>query len=417
MAVTYTFVRCLGRGGFGEVYLAVRRAPDGLERRVAVKVLRSDLPDGTLAMARLTDEARLLAILDHPSIVAAHELTRLHGRVALITEYIEGADLARFCSVHHRLPEKVIVSAVASVASALDCAYNTPSPETGKPLRMVHRDIKPENLRLSRHGEVKVLDFGIARSGELAREARTSSGNVPFTPGYTPPEAFVALKQEPPTDVFALGATVYRLLTAERFYEGIKVKDQAALSGAPDKYAAYLAERLAELPTSHLPIVRLVRSMLSYDPAERPTAAALQSTAELLSEALPGPTARRWAKETAWPEERALGEAPLLGMTMSEDRPGDSVIIDSRRLVPPPRPARSRPPAPERLHADRLERHAERPQPERFVAGPARSSGPFAGPQAAPIPWMPMMLGFASLSIGMVVLGVAAFAAGLIVGW
>src|SRR5690349_8346505 len=100
-STSYTFWKCLGRGGFGEVYLATRKSAEGIERKVAVKILRSDAHGrggiSEQAVARMRDEARLLAILAHPAIVAALELTRLHGRIALVTEYVDGTDLTSFC--------------------------------------------------------------------------------------------------------------------------------------------------------------------------------------------------------------------------------------------------------------------------------------------------------------------------------
>jgi serine/threonine protein kinase len=390
-SATYTFHRCLGRGGFGEVYLATRTGPEGLDRRVAVKVLRSDLPDPELALARLKDEARLLAMLNHPAIVAALELTRLHGRIALVTEYVEGTDLSRFCVAARRLPPRVVVSVVAEIAGALDCAHTTPSPETGKSLRLVHRDVKPENIRLSRHGDAKLLDFGIARSAEVVREARTTSGNMPFTPGYAAPEAFVALRQEGPADLFALGATMYRLLVTERFYEGVRLTEQAGLSSSPERFAVYAEQRLKNLPSLHPGLVPLVRDCLAYDPAARPSAAELQARAEAIADEMAGPTPRKWARDSTFPEERALEGASLLGLTLSEDQPGDSVVFDRTT----PRPVVRAPPT-----ASSEDRHTTRP-----VAVPA------------PFPWAVLAMGFVSLGIGAMVLAISAFVAGLVLGW
>jgi serine/threonine protein kinase len=403
-STSYTFVRCLGRGGFGEVYLATRRSAEGIERKVAVKVLRTE-PHGRggfseQAVARMRDEARLLAILAHPAIVAAFELTRLHGRIALVTEYVDGTDLTSFCVPSHRLPVKVLLSIMGEVAGALDCAYTTLSPETGKPLHLVHRDVKPENIRLSRFGEAKLLDFGIARSSEVMREARTGTGTVPFTPGYTAPEAFVALRQEPATDVFALGATLFRLLAGERYYERIKLADQAALSSHPDQYDKYLAGRLRRVPNDNRDLVELLRDCLSYDPSHRPTAADLQLRSETLAEALPGPTARRWARETAFPSERGVEGGDLLGHTLSEDNPGDSIVFD-RPTVQMPRPKHSRP----------VERH-----PERHLERSERSQEPARPAPVAPFPWIALTFGFLSLGLGAVILAIAAFAAGFVVG-
>lgn len=368
MSTSYTFERCLGRGGFGEVYLATRRAADGLERRVAVKVLREDLPNLDAAVARLQDEGRLLAMLDHPAIVQVVELTRLAGRVALVTEYVDGVDLSRFAGRDGLLPPRVVAEVMGEVAGALSTAAVTPSPETGKPLHLIHRDVKPENIRISRHGEAKLLDFGIARSEEVGRHARTTTGNVPFTAGYTAPETFVSLLQHPPSDVFAWGATTYRLLTGERFYGDLKLTDQAALSGSPERWAEWLASRLDALPEAVRAAAPLLAATLAHDPAERPPIGVVQERIESLASALPGLSLKRWAREARFPEAPALPGA-LVGAVLAETKPGDSLVFASPVRRPPPPP-----PAPKGLHLSPPTRESstDRPLPP---PPPARSGG------------------------------------------
>ena len=167
---TYRLQHCLGRGGFGEVYLAVMET-GAVRAEVAVKLLNEGRDPGDQALERLRDEGRLLGLLNHPVILKVHDLLVLDGRVALVTEYVDGADLEQ-CFASGGVPIRALVEIVGRVADALGVAWNAPSP-TGGPLHLVHRDVKPANIRIGRHGDVKLLDFGIARASDLQREART----------------------------------------------------------------------------------------------------------------------------------------------------------------------------------------------------------------------------------------------------
>src|SRR5690606_31293680 len=157
----------LGTGRFGEVWLAEQRTRGGLDRLVAVKILREQYEETSDAVKRLRDEAQILAMLAHPCIVGIHEIMRIEGRLALVNEYIEGIDVESFCTPDRLLPPRVAVGIISRVAGALDWAIHTPNPATGRPLNLIHRDIKPANIRLSSFGEVKLLDFGLARSNEM----------------------------------------------------------------------------------------------------------------------------------------------------------------------------------------------------------------------------------------------------------
>ncbi len=409
----YIFHRCLGRGGFGEVYLATQRSASGLERRVAVKVLRDGLSNQSTAVKRFRDEGRMLAMLDHPAILGVHELTRIRGHVSLVTEYIEGTDLSRCCRTGALMPARVALTVVGEVASALHTAWTTKSPETGKPLRLVHRDIKPENIRLSRHGEIKLLDFGIARSNEMAREARTALGDIPFTPGYAAPESFITGDQGSPTDVFALGATLYRVLVGQRFYRGVKLSDQVAISAGRARYIHYLAERMLKVDsTLDDDLVPLLREMLAWAPESRPTADQLQNRAEAMADRLDGPTPKRWARSADFPDAPSVEGAALTGLALDED--DVSQIIDSRvaseittqQLYNPRARSTPRPPQPPRgldsLRPDRAPPDLDPIPPTPTPEQPAARSTPVAIHVAR------MMLG---LGMGMLFIGIIAAAA------
>jgi serine/threonine protein kinase len=260
----------------------------------------------------------MLATLNHPCILRAHDLCRVDGRIALVTEYVEGIDLARCAKPDRLLPPRVVVSALGEVADALHSAWTSPSPETGRPLQLIHRDIKPENIRLTIHGQVKLLDFGIARTTEMFRNAKTRVGDLPFTPGYAAPESFRRGEQGPASDVYALGVTMYRLLLGERLYEGMGVGDQFAIASLPDNYEPWLKQRLAKL-TVDRDAAHLVATMLAYEKEDRPTARQAREACEELSDRLLGPQLSKWARTVQFPPTRDVKDASLTGRTLKED--------------------------------------------------------------------------------------------------
>lgn len=207
-------IRCLGKGGFGEVYQARMSTGDGPGVEVAVKLLHASLGDNDQAVRRMKDEGRVLKRLSHPHILEVVDLTRLDGRVALITEYVDGADLSTLIKTRD-LPPRVAVEVAGAVARALHAAWTTSLGERG-PLRLVHRDVKPSNIRLGRDGSVKLLDFGIARSDEVTRGIVTASDLLVGSAPYLAPERFRKGPPLPASDVFALGATAYEALAGDR---------------------------------------------------------------------------------------------------------------------------------------------------------------------------------------------------------
>jgi hypothetical protein len=224
---------CLGRGGFGEVYRATMTSPSGIQSQVAVKVLHGDLDDASDALDRLRDEGRLLGLLDHPSIVRVIDLCRLEGRIALVTEYVMGADLKRCIRGSQPMPPAAVAEVVARLADALDTAWKTSAPD-GTPLQLVHRDVKPANVRIGRRGEVKLLDFGIARAS--LRLTRTATNLLVGSFGYLAPERLsVRPDVGPAADVFSLGCVWYEALTHRGLLTELEQPTQVALSMSPPR--------------------------------------------------------------------------------------------------------------------------------------------------------------------------------------
>jgi serine/threonine-protein kinase len=324
-----------------------------LERKRALKLLRADLERLDEAVARLRDEGRLLALLEHPAIVQVEDIVRIQGRVGLVMEYVEGTDLRQLLKAKVQLPPSVVLELIATVADALGSAVDLPSPTTGRPLRLVHRDIKPGNIMVSRHGRIKLLDFGVARSHEVSRDTQTRVGEVPMTPGFGAPEVLIHLVQEPPGDIYALGAVFFQVLTGEPLFKDIKLTQQVALVVAPRAYHDWLAGRLEGI--SHRGIRDLVGDMLAWNVGERPPAHLVRERAERLQAQIQGPTLARWVRGVELPSPPAIPDLPLVGQTVFEEEgPGElqrersasPMTTRQRGSAPTPATPSARPPGP-----------------------------------------------------------------------
>ena len=328
----FLFERCLGRGGFGEVYLAHMVTSSGLHRTVAVKTLHARLHNNSDAVSRLRDEARLLGALHHRGIVQIYDLVEVHGQMALVTEYLDGQDLDRVLKDVGALPPRVAVEVIGEVAAALHAAYTTISPGTDRPMELVHRDIKPSNVRLLTNGGVKLLDFGIARSPNVSREAKTGTGLVIGTMGYLSPDRLTDESLDPSSDIYGLGCVLYEALRCQRLYNNVRKAELFRLALDEEKHDEFIQSRLDDSPEGAEPLAPEVRTLLerllSYLPDARPTAAELEECCDELASSLPSPHLRRWARARSWPEATTFEPGELDGMELSA-----SGMIDT--LAPP----------------------------------------------------------------------------------
>ena len=201
-AERYQIERVLGEGGMGQVFEAKQL---GLERRVAIKVLRPELARDAVALARFHREARLAASLDSSHVVRIYDLGVLDtGEPYLVMEYLDGEDLA---TVVERGPIKA-EDATRWIAAACEAIGEAHS------LGIVHRDIKPSNLFLARGGRLVVLDFGLAKLSGFGSEHVTHAGTVLGSPRYIAPEQILGARDvDARADIWSLGATLYHLVT------------------------------------------------------------------------------------------------------------------------------------------------------------------------------------------------------------
>ena len=312
----YLVVARLGSGGFGEVLRARRLGAEGFAKDVALKMLHPRMDHAPDIVNRLKDEARVLGLLSHPAIVKVDLLTRIQDRWTVVMELVEGVDLRALLKSYGPLPPGVVIRIGAEVASALDYAYNHPVTQPGgarQPLRLLHRDIKPPNLQLTPHGEVKVLDFGIAKAELDSREAVTGS-NVYMTKEYAAPERLRGV-EHPAGDVFSLGVVLAELLTGEEL-DLIAPMVEAMLRGEPIDARAVLRERLTKLDArlarvQGLPASAraLILQTLCWDHEERPPARTLAKELRAI-EANLGLDFLEFCEQNVGPIVRGEGLAP-----------------------------------------------------------------------------------------------------------
>ena len=306
----YQILGVLGRGGFGAVYHARFFGRHGFVQDVALKVVLPGSADEELAV-RLRDEARVLALLQHPGIVSVFRLSLLEQGWAVAMERVRGADLAQIVEARGPLPAEAALEIVAQVAGALRFAWTHPGPD-GRPLSAVHRDIKPENLRLSEHGLVKVLDFGIAHAVFAARESLTARDRVPGTLKYMAPERFEG-QQGPSGDIYALGCVLYALLSGSVL--GAARGDEEAHDAWIRKRISRLSEARADLDQE---LLVLLYSALRFRPEDRPDAEALERAARGLSRGGPGLAALAPHLLAGLGEAAPDTEDPAVGATLRE---------------------------------------------------------------------------------------------------
>lgn len=256
----YEIVAPLGAGGMGEVY---RATDTRLGREVAVKVVSEHLMDDPNALARLEREARTVAALSHPNIVALYDVGRQDGVVFAVMELLEGEPLERYLATQY-LSWRRALEITVSVADGLASAH-------GKGL--VHRDLKPPNIFITEDGLVKLLDFGLAKEDPFRFPLQTSSptgtgdtepGAILGTVGYMSPEQVRGERADHRADIFSLGCVLYEMLTRRRPFGGDTPAETLAaiLRDQPSELAA--ADR--QIPTR---VDGVVRRCLEKNPDHR----------------------------------------------------------------------------------------------------------------------------------------------------
>ncbi|HLU65296.1 MAG TPA: serine/threonine-protein kinase, partial [Kofleriaceae bacterium] len=270
----YLLVERLSQGGMGELFLA-RHGLSGFEKLVVIKKVLPHLAADEEFLSRFIDEAQVAVQLQHANVAQVFEVGRAQDEYFLSMEYVEGVDLratlAALTARGRTMPPPLALFVAREAASGLAYAHRRTDP-SGAPLAVVHCDISPPNLMLSFDGEVKIIDFGIAKSARRLTETNPHRGFGKF--GYLAPEQLLkGAVVDARTDIYALGVVLYEMLTGRRMYEVGDTPDYKALARMVLKGQHPLP---SQTDPALAPCDELVATALRPDAAQR-----YQSAAEL----------------------------------------------------------------------------------------------------------------------------------------
>lgn len=217
----YILLDKLASGGMAEVYRAKVTGVESFQRLCAIKCMLPTLVEDPQFVTMFIDEAKIAAQLNHANIVQIYELGRLNDRLYIAMELISGRNLRdvikRANKSNMPIPVGFAAYVVAKAAEGLDFAHRKTGVD-GKPLNLVHRDVSPQNILVSYDGEVKVVDFGIAKAELRATETRAGVLKGKFA--YMAPEQVVGENIDRRADIFALGSVLYEILTGAKLFTG-----------------------------------------------------------------------------------------------------------------------------------------------------------------------------------------------------
>lgn len=256
----YRIVEPIGSGGMGEVY---RARDTKLDRTVALKILPHDLAESEERRTRFLREARAASAIDHPNVAHIYEIGEADGVHFIAMQYVGGTSLAEKAQ-RGPLASADIINVGLQVADALDAAHGR---------GIVHRDIKPANLVLDERGQIKVLDFGLAKTlgraqsehdSDAATEPKTAAGMVMGTVQYMSPEQALGRDVDGRSDIFSLGVVLYELTTGRLPFSGASPTEtiERIVNAQPEAIARFNYDVPAELE-------RIIRKCLEKAPADR----------------------------------------------------------------------------------------------------------------------------------------------------
>ncbi|HKP14570.1 MAG TPA: protein kinase [Gemmatimonadaceae bacterium] len=406
----YHILELVGEGAMGVVY----KARDSvLDRTVAVKVMNDAIARQDELRTRFLREAQAAASLQHPNVVSIYDLGEVDGHLYIAMEFVQGADLEALMREHEPLSLQEKLDIAIDILSGLAYAHKR---------GIVHRDVKPANIRIAEDGRAKLMDFGVAH---LTSSKLTSTGASLGTPVYMSPEQITGGKSTPATDVFAVGAVLYELLT------GCKPFDSQTLQGLFYKILtekpAPIRDAMPGLPTA---LDHIVEKAMAKDALQRyqsalemandltgvramlsgpsyPSSVSLSATVEhAIRKSKQAARVRTVRRELfaggvlvtialvalAWSQ---LGKSDRPASTAVSGAPSTAARLDSTPIAPTgpvaaapvPAPATrvdsaSRPPAPEPA-PQRVERPAPKPEPPARNDRVARATNPAGSSRAA----------------------------------
>ncbi|WP_437509388.1 serine/threonine protein kinase [Sorangium sp. So ce1099] len=305
----------IGVGGMAAVYAATHR----IGRRCAIKILHPEIAVSKELRARFEQEALAVNQLGHPAAVNVLDIdTSEDGSPFLVMELLEGESLGKHAHDAGGIEERELLRVVSTVLEVLDVAHG---------LGIVHRDIKPDNLFLTSSGGVKVLDFGIARMKQGGSNVRTRMGSMLGTIPYMSPEQIAGGQVDGRTDIFAVGATMFRVLARRHVHEG-SMESELLI-----KMATQPAPALRTVAPSVSPeVCAIVDRALAFDlPRRYPTARAMREDIERVL----GANASPRAPATVSIRADVSPAISVDGPTIAAPAPGQAMQVSMVAPVPP----------------------------------------------------------------------------------
>lgn len=261
----YRVLKRLAQGGMAEVFVAESAGIEGFKKQVAIKRVLPSLSKKEQFIAMFLDEARLSAHLSHSNVVSVFDIGVGDNTYFIVMEYVDGADLKHVLEYQRGLPFYMPVEVATFIATkicqGLSYAHELCAPD-GRPLSIVHRDITPANILITRHGEVKIVDFGLAKASSHLGDS--DAGVIKGKFGYLAPETVQGQPVDHRVDVFSVGIILWEMLTGRRLFLGETDYDtvmQVSKAEIPP-----LADINPGVPAG---LEAVVRRGLARDPAER----------------------------------------------------------------------------------------------------------------------------------------------------
>ena len=322
----YELIRRIAAGGMGEIYLARSTGTGGFEKTVIIKTILPHLAEEEEFVDKFLDEGRIVVNLAHGNIVPVFDMDEIDGEYFIAMEYVPGRDLRDVLEALREkgetMPPELAAYIVSEVCEGLGYAHRQ-TDEEGESLEIVHRDVSPSNVLLSTEGEVKIIDFGIARAAD--RRAKSLSGRIQGKCCYMSPEQARGGSLDHRSDIFSTGVVLYEMLTGARPFEGdsdlkslelvreCEYDPPSLLDGrVPEELDAIVERALAEEPEERYQKIDQMGVDLMEFLVERGRAVTSGEVAEFLDELFPeGPErdAFREMREKAPDSDMDLDEA------------------------------------------------------------------------------------------------------------
>ncbi|PIE01511.1 MAG: hypothetical protein CSA81_11310 [Acidobacteria bacterium] len=262
----YELIEKIATGGMAEVWKARLKGEKGFEKIVAIKKILPHLSDNDEFVTMFIDEAKVAANLTHPNIAQIYELGKFGDTFFIAMEYVAGKNLRailNYCkSVNVVIPPSIVMFIGVKLCDALEYAHKKKDHSRNQPLHLVHRDISPQNILISNQGEIKLVDFGIAKASIKA--ANTVAGSLKGKLLYMSPEQAEGKPIDHRSDIFSLGNLLYESLTAKRLVDG-----DSELSILKKVREADFTQLRAINPAVPVKLEKIILKALQKDPNQR----------------------------------------------------------------------------------------------------------------------------------------------------